>query len=581
MSINSHKIGFKDSIAEFNKIKNDAFSGNLIVQVADTPSWMFCFWAGRLAGISGGIDGIDRWRRNLALASLTVPLDRLVKSTDPQEIFLNSNRIAQECAVQEVLFDIIQFSQNQGDRLSCHLIPVVNNHTQVKSILPLLDIQPILSKTIQAWQEWEKHELASYPPSLFPIIQKSDQIANFDDNKELQYLISSIDGSKSLRTLAIHHRRKLIDVVECLLPLLKLHIITLSPLKQSRIEPDNFDEVKIYPEPELKFAEAQLRPSPQFLRSDRDALIEVVAPMADRVTTKISPVIACIDDSIAVYKKLEKIITAHGYRSFGVQDPLKIIPSLIRNKPDLILLDLVMPITNGYEVCEQIRKTPSLASVPIIILTANDGLIDRVRSKFVGANGFLGKPIQPEAVLKTIDKYLDKKPSGKTVSYGDKSNRMFVHTSVTLDDTSSAVGLHQRERLDLFNSIDKRILVVDDDRNIREVVSMCLHKLKGWDILTAASGQEGLNGISTNHPHAIVLDIMMPEMDGLAFIRQLRANPNTKNIPVVLLTASRQLPELKLLTELGVVEIVSKPFLPIDLVRQIDRALETNLYLLN
>ena len=111
---------------------------------------MFCFSAGRLAGISGGIDGIDRWRRNLALASLSVPLDRLVKSTDPQEIFFNSNRIAQECAVQEVLFDIIQFSQNQGDRLSCHLIPVVNNNTQLKSILPLLDIQPILSKTIQA-----------------------------------------------------------------------------------------------------------------------------------------------------------------------------------------------------------------------------------------------------------------------------------------------------------------------------------------------------------------------------------------------------------------------------------------------
>ena len=581
MSINSHKIGFKDSIAEFNKIKNDAFSGNLIVQVADTPSWMFCFSSGRLAGISGGIDGIDRWRRNLALASLSVPLDRLVKSTDPQEIFLNSNRIAQECAVEEVLFDIIQFSQNQGDRLSCHLIPVVNNHTQLKSILPLLDIQPILSKTIQAWQEWERRELASYPPSLFPIIQKLDRIANFDDDKELQYLISSIDGSKSLRTLAIHHRRKLIDVVECLLPLLKLDIITLSPLKQSRTEPDNFDEVKIYPEPELKFAEARLRQSSQFLRSDCNALIEIVSPIAKRVTAKISPVIACIDDSIAVYKNLEKIITAHGYRSFGVQDPLKIIPSLIRNKPDLIFLDLVMPITNGYEVCEQIRKTPSLANVPIIILTGNDGLIDRVRTKFVGANGFLGKPIQPEAVLKMIDKYLDKKQSGKTINYGDKSNRIFIPIPITPDYTSSAVGLHQRERLDLFNSIEKRILVVDDDRNIREVVSMCLHKLKGWDILTAASGQEGLNGIFTNHPHAIVLDMMMPEMDGLAFLRQLRANPNTENIPVVLLTASRHLPELKLLTELGVVEIVSKPFLPIDLVRQIDRALESKSCLLN
>ncbi|WP_373538590.1 response regulator [Chamaesiphon sp.] len=572
MSIDSHnKIGFKDAIAEFNKIKNDAFSGNLIVQVADYPSWMFCFSSGRLAGISGGIDGIDRWKRNLALASLNMPLDRLVKSTNTQEIFLNSNQLAQECAIQEVLFDIIQLSQHQGDRLSYHLIPVVNN-THLKSVLPLLEVQPMLTRTIQAWQEWERHELASYPPSLFPIVQKSGQIANFDDDRDLKYLISSIDGSKSLRTLAIHHRKQLIDVVESLLPLLTLGIITLSPLRQPRTAQGSFDEVKIFPELAPTAVSPQLR-QPQNLSPNRYLTsVEPTSILEQRVTSKSIPLIACVDDSIAVYKHLEKIITAHGYRSFGVQDPLKIIPSLIRNKPDLILLDLVMPITNGYEVCEQIRKTPSLATIPIIILTGSDGLIDRVRTKFVGANGFLGKPIQPSAILKTIDKYLSKKQVIKKtkINYGENFEQIFIPTKSIIN-----------EPLDLFNSIDKQILIVDDDRNIREVVSMCLHKLKGWDILTAASGQEGLNGIEQNQPQAIVLDMMMPEMDGITFLRQLRSRRYSQHIPVVLLTASRHLPERDLLTELGVVEIVAKPFLPIDLVRQIDRALETNLYLLN
>ncbi|MCY7335091.1 MAG: response regulator [Chamaesiphon sp.] len=562
------KIGFKDSIAEFNRIKNDAFSGNLIVQVEDTPSWMFCFSAGRLAGISGGIDGIDRWQRNLALASLNVPLDRLVKSTNPQEIFLNSNRLAQECAVQEVLFDIIQFSQNRGDSLSYQLIPVNSNSTQLKSVLPLLEIQPMLTKTIQAWQEWERRELASYPPSLFPIVQKSEQISNFDDDLELQYLISSIDGTKSLRTLAIHHRQKLIDVVECLLPLLTLGIITLSPLKQSKTAQDSFDEVRIVPELDLNSSAQQQRQRTQFLLPNNTTVVGLASPL-ERTERKFSPIIACIDDSISVYKSLGKILTAHGYRSFGVQDPLKIIPSLIRNKPDLIFLDLVMPITNGYEVCEQIRKTPSLATVPIIILTGNDGLIDRVRTKFVGANGFLGKPIQPGAVVKMIAKYLDKKQP-KIVNYRE-AEQVYISSQPLTEN-----------RVDLFNSIDKRILVVDDDRNIREVISMCLHKLKGWEILTAASGQEGLNGIFTNHPHAIVLDMMMPEMDGLTFLRHLRSDLRiAETIPVVILTASRHLPDKEVLTELGVVEIVSKPFLPIDLVRQIDRALESKSYLLD
>jgi two-component system, chemotaxis family, response regulator PixG len=221
-----------------------------------------------------------------------------------------------------------------------------------------------------------------------------------------------------------------------------------------------------------------------------------------------------------------------------------------------------MPVTNGYEACEQIRKTPSLANVPIIILTGNDGLIDRVRTKFVGANGFLGKPIDAKAITKTIDKYLGKKQLNPSI---DRSNKS-VRIARSDRDANSANP----------NSDIKRVLVIDDDLNIREVVSMCLHKLKGWDVQTVSSGQEGLNNIQIQHPDAIVLDVMMPEMDGLAFLRQLRANNNTKVIPVILLTANRYLPDRDLLTELGVVEIVSKPFLPIDLVRQIDRALEIN-----
>ena len=552
MSINSqNNVRFKDLIAEFNQIRADAFSGNLVIQVTDTPSWMLCFYAGRLAGISGGIDPIARWQRNLALASLNAPLDRLIKSTDRQEIFLNSNQLAQECAVQEVLFDIIQFSQNQGDILCYQLIPVDLDRDLLRSTLPLLELQLMLSQTIKAWQEWEKHELGVYAPSLFPIVQKSDRISIFDDDRNLQYLISSIDGTKSLRSLAIHHQKKLIDVVDCLLPLLKLDIITLSPLKQSIGAQASFDEIKIAPAQQLH------------------QRAEVYLP----VTPAPSPLIACIDDSILVYKKLEKIITAHGCRSFGVQDPLRIISSLIKNKPDLIFLDLVMPVTNGYEVCEQIRKTPSLATVPIIILTGSDGFIDRVRTKFVGANGFLGKPINPEAILKTIDKYLGKSILNINVDRPKKFVR--AASSITKRGSTPSSSVTQT-RSGIFNNIDKQILIIDNDRNIREVISMCLQKLKCWDVLTAASAQEGLNKIHDRNPNVIIFDAMMPEMNELAFLRYLRSSATTKCIPVVLLTANRHLPDRHLLTELGVVEIVYKPFLPTDLVRQIDRALECN-----
>ena len=551
MSTIQKNVRFRDSIAEFNNIKTNALSGNLLIEVTGTPSWMLCFSSGLLAGISGGIDAIDRWNRSLALASLNMPLDRLVKSTNHQEIFLNSNRIAQELAIQEVLFDIIQSSQHNGDRLLYRFIPIAFKNTQVKSVLPLIEIQPMLSAAIQSWQEWEKNGLGSYSPSLFPMVQTWKQIPSSDESKELQYIISSIEGNISLRSLAIHHQKKLIDVATSLLPLLKSGTIVLSSSKQ-------LGTVKSIASAANNTSKLDLKTPPAMSRLQ----VEISLPneiVSEQIDPKLSQLIACIDDSIAVYKNLEKIITDHGYRSFGVQDPLKIIPSLIRNKPDLIFLDLVMPVTNGYEVCEQIRKTPSLANVPIIILTGNDGLIDRVRTKFVGANGFLGKPIKSESIIKTIDKYLANKQSTKIVERSEK----FVQIAQTDRDL----------QLNKSSSITRRVLVVDDDRNIREVVSMCLHKLKGWDILTVASGQEGLNEISIKNPDVIILDVMMPEMDGLAFLRKLRANVSTKFIPVVLLTANRYLPDKALLTELGVMEVISKPFLPIDLVRQIDRAL--------
>jgi two-component system, chemotaxis family, response regulator PixG len=529
-----HQLGFKNLLVELNHVKANAFTGNAIVQVTGAPSWMLSFAGGRLAAIGGGIDAVGRWTRNLALASLNMPAELLVKSTNREEIFLNSNKFAQEWAVKEVLFDIIQLSQNQGDRLTCQVIPSQSSLASSNS-LPLLDLQPLLQETIRAWKEWQSKGLTAYSPSFFPIVKNLAQIDSCEHIEEIRYLLDSIDGRRSLRGLAIHHQQKLIDFTLTILPFLKTGAIALIP--------DPKITSKVVPTPQ---------PNGVPVGEQKSTVFNLTNNLSDPKPDTLPPLIACVDDSILVYKNLEKILVNSGYSSYGIQDPLKIIPALIKNKPDLIFLDLVMPVTNGYEVCEQIRKTPSLANIPVVILTGSDGLIDRVRSKFVGANGFIGKPATAESVHKALDKYLDKKP-------------------VVAATKSIRAKKVESNRLEVAQQRSKRVLVVDDDNNIREVVSVCLRKLKGWDTLTVGSGQEGLNSIGTYQPDAIVLDMMMPIMDGLTFLQLLRSDPSTKLIPVVLMTANLYLPGKQLLTELGVVDIISKPFVPVNLVKQIDR----------
>jgi chemotaxis family two-component system response regulator PixG len=82
------------------------------------------------------------------------------------------------------------------------------------------------------------------------------------------------------------------------------------------------------------------------------------------------------------------------------------LSTLLEKKPDLIFLDLVMPNTNGYELCSFLRKTSQFQDVPIVILTGHDGVVDRVRAKLAGSTDFISKPPEEEKVLQILQKYL-------------------------------------------------------------------------------------------------------------------------------------------------------------------------------
>jgi CheY-like chemotaxis protein len=119
----------------------------------------------------------------------------------------------------------------------------------------------------------------------------------------------------------------------------------------------------------------------------------------------------------------------------------------------------------------------------------------------------------------------------------------------------------------------KRVLVIDNEEYIREVAQICLETVAGWEVLTAASGQEGLGVAEAEQPDAILLDVMMPGMDGLTTFQHLQANPNTKKIPVILLTAKVQSSDLHHYRSIGIADAISKPFDAMELAGKVAQPL--------
>jgi two-component system, chemotaxis family, response regulator PixG len=405
-------LSFKDLIIQLKSIKANSFSGNLVVKIDPNLSWTFSFRLGRVGWVSDGVDPLDCWQRHLALAQLEIPVTKLAEVNIPTLRGLSSNTLAdllvenlidrQKCAdivtgmTVESLFDIIQFSQHGGNRLSYRFTETGAGNAELNLVLPVLEIEPILTRAIQTWQEWSKLELGVYAPSLFPVVNKSgEEIAKVLEGSDLYHTVLAIDGNRSIRRLAAGNRQSVAEFTTTLLPLFRSGFISLLPQPKSRdVKTGNI------------IGDRSGQPSASLSLGTRSDVPTGSSAALQSAQVKQAPLIACVDDSLLIYQSLERILDANGFRHYGVQDPLKIMPSLIRNKPDFIFLDLLMPITNGYEVCEQIRKTPSLKHIPVIILTGKDGLIDRMRSKMVGATGFLGKPVEAEAVLQMIDKYL-------------------------------------------------------------------------------------------------------------------------------------------------------------------------------
>jgi len=214
-------------------------------------------------------------------------------------------------------------------------------------------------------------------------------------------------------------------------------------------------------------------------------------------------------------------------------------------KPSVIFLDLQMPDQSGWDVLKQLKSEPSTRDIPVIISSVVD---DRSRGIAAGAAEYLVKPISREMLRKAL---------AAVVSGQEQKNRALIITPKEGGVTKSA-----------------RILLAEDNEiNIMAIGDFL--KDKGYNLIVAHNGREAIEQAVQENPDVILMDIQMPEMDGLEATRRLRAMPRFENRPIIAMTALAMTGDRERCMEAGLSEYLTKPVSLKGLVETIERFLSS------
>jgi two-component system, chemotaxis family, response regulator PixG len=382
-----------DSLAtQLSEIKNQLFSGCILLKSQLGEEWFLFIYLGRILYATGGKYPIRRWIRHSTVAAvdistaadLQVRIDALtnISALTQAEIvscweyyllvnWAKQSRISRDGLIEhiqsiivEVLVDIVR-----AERVSCERI----TQTQLSPQLTLIDISRALDLAVQRQQQWEQAGLGDISPDNAIEIVAGGKFQELASPTAYKSLKPILNGQHSIRDIATRARKSPVVIGQSF----------RSHIQSNNLRLVELDDL-IGPVDRIKYPFGPNRPAPS---------------------------IVCIDDSPFVCDRLEQIFRGVGYDCVSVMDSMKAIPVAIAKKPQLIFLDLVMPNANGYEICSRLRKVAAFRDTPIVILTGNDGVIDRVRAKVVGATDFLTKPVQSELVLEIAQKYLNNVPT--------------------------------------------------------------------------------------------------------------------------------------------------------------------------
>jgi CheY-like chemotaxis protein len=213
------------------------------------------------------------------------------------------------------------------------------------------------------------------------------------------------------------------------------------------------------------------------------------APM---VLARDRPLVLVVDDEAAARELLASWLEPEGYQLLMAGSSAEALAKAAEHVPDAITLNMLMPGKGGWETLYELKKTPVTAGIPVIVVTVVD---DPKVGLALGAAEYLVKPVDKEVLLESVRRFVGPGSNGPA-----------------------------------------KVLVVDDEAGTRELLKEMLES-DGYIPVLAANGKEALEALSRISVSAMLLDLIMPEMDGFELLLRMKEDPGLRNIPVLVLTA--------------------------------------------
>ncbi|HEY4517571.1 MAG TPA: response regulator [Candidatus Paceibacterota bacterium] len=263
--------------------------------------------------------------------------------------------------------------------------------------------------------------------------------------------------------------------------------------------------------------------------------------------------ILIIEDEVTLLELMRSHLLHAGYEVQAAEDGEKGLELIYSWKPDLVLLDFLLPAKNGIEVLKSLKKAKN--KTPVLVVSNSGNQLEVGEILKLGARDYLVKAnFSPDEVLAKVEEILGIPPSSP------KEKKVKEAEETLMPDGE--------------NIKKPDIVLIEDDRFLQELLKKKLAAEK-WTVKTAYDGEEGLRLIRTLHPRLVLLDLLLPGMDGFELLSIVKQEPLVKDIPVLVLSNLGQREEINRAMELGAMDFLIKAnFAPDEILKKVKPILE-------